>query len=167
MEREFDMIKTTFNITFGIALIFLMVSPLIADVPFFTVTGIVTTHDGSVDEDLQVRIGNKSKTDLNVLETQTDSKGKYRVTLSINIIGFVVARWVLLSLLLFLFTYFMFPEKLFLVQRTNPGFIWKIMLFYPLFSALPQEFIFCKFFFSRCAPPLDFCHILGQPDHEK
>ena len=74
------MIKTTFNITFGIALIFLMVSPLIADVPFFTVTGIVTTHDGSVDEDLQVRIGNKSKTDLNVLETQTDSKGKYRVT---------------------------------------------------------------------------------------
>ena len=78
-----------------------------------------------------------------------EERGKYRVTLSINIIGFVVARWVLLSLLLFLFTYFMFPEKLFLVQRTNPGFIWKIMVFYPLFSALPQEFIFCKFFFSR------------------
>ena len=76
-------------------------------------------------------------------------RGKYPITVTINIIGFVVVRWLLFSLLLFLFTYFTFPEKLFLVQKTNPGFIWKIILFYPLFSALPQEFIFCKFFFAR------------------
>ena len=74
------MMKITFHLAFGIAIIFLMVSPLTADVPFFTVIGTVTTHDGSVGKALQVRIGNKSKTDLNVLETQTDSKGKYRVS---------------------------------------------------------------------------------------
>ena len=78
-----------------------------------------------------------------------EERGKYRISVTINIIGFVVVRWLLFSLLLFLFTYFLFPEKLFLIQKTNPGFIWKIILFYPLFSALPQEFIFCKFFFAR------------------
>ena len=36
-----------------------------------------------------------------------------------------------------------------MIQANNPGLIWKILLFYPLFSALPQEFIFCKFFFRR------------------
>tara|TARA_A100001037_G_scaffold301767_1_gene331992 strand:- start:2858 stop:3214 length:357 start_codon:yes stop_codon:yes gene_type:complete len=36
-----------------------------------------------------------------------------------------------------------------MIQANNPGLIWKILLFYPIFSALPQEFIFCKFFFHR------------------
>ena len=33
-------------------------------------------------------------------------------------------------------TYQLFPEKLFMIQANNPGLIWKILLFYPLFSAL-------------------------------
>lgn len=36
-----------------------------------------------------------------------------------------------------------------MIQENRPGLIWKILIFYPIFSALPQEFIFCKFFFYR------------------
>ncbi len=79
----------------------------------------------------------------------SESQKKLRLTVSVEFFGFIVLRWVLFSLVLYLFTVFIFPEKLFLIQRTNPGFIWKILIFYPVFSALPQEFIFCKFFFAR------------------
>ncbi len=61
----------------------------------------------------------------------------------------VFSRWILVSALLLFLTYQLFPEKLFMIQASNPGLIWKILLFYPIFSALPQEFIFCKFFFRR------------------
>ena len=62
---------------------------------------------------------------------------------------YLFTRWVLLSVILFFFTYFFFPEKLFIIQKNNEGLISKILLFYPLLSAFPQEFIFCTFFFLR------------------
>ena len=61
----------------------------------------------------------------------------------------VVCRWVVATIILLILTYQVFPDKLFMIQENNPGLIWKILIFYPIFSALPQEFIFCKFFFHR------------------
>ena len=61
----------------------------------------------------------------------------------------LLIRWIFFSILLFFFTLFIFPEKLFIIQKNNEQLIYKIFLFYPLLSAFPQEFIFCTFFFNR------------------
>ena len=61
----------------------------------------------------------------------------------------IIIRWLFVSLILYLLTYYFFIDKLFIIQKNKPEILWKIMLLYPLFSALPQEFIFCKFFFYR------------------
>ena len=76
-------------------------------------------------------------------------KYKNKLLITKNTLIYVFIRWIVFSFGLFIFTFYVFPEKLFIVQKSNPGFIWKIMIFYPFFSALPQEFIFCKFFFAR------------------
>ena len=76
-------------------------------------------------------------------------KYKNILLITLNTLIYVFIRWIVFSFGLFIFTFYVFPEKLFIVQKSNPGFIWKIMIFYPFFSALPQEFIFCKFFFAR------------------
>ena len=77
-----------------------------------------------------------------------NSNGKEKY-ISKKIIFFVLFRWLIIVFGLLIFTFYIFPEKLFIVQTTNPGFIWKILVFYPFLSAFPQEFIFCKFFFAR------------------
>ena len=59
----------------------------------------------------------------------------------------IIIRWIIFSAILLLITYYFFNEKFFIIQKNNPEILWKIMLLYPIFSALPQEFIFCKFFF--------------------
>ena len=52
--------------------------------------------------------------------------------------------------MLYFFTNILFPEKLFIIQKSNQNsLLYKILLFYPMLSAFPQEFIFCKFFFKR------------------
>lgn len=61
----------------------------------------------------------------------------------------IIIRWIIFSTILLLITYYLFNEKFFIIQKNNPEILWKIMLLYPIFSALPQEFIFCKFFFFR------------------
>ncbi len=61
----------------------------------------------------------------------------------------IIIRWLLALILLYYFTKFFFPEKLFSLQRDNNSLLYKIIIFYPIFSALPQEFIFCTFFFNR------------------
>ena len=61
----------------------------------------------------------------------------------------IIIRWIIFSAILLLITYYFFNEKFFIIQKNNPEILWKIMLLYPIFSALPQEFIFCKFFFFR------------------
>ncbi len=83
-------------------------------------------------------------------------KNKFKVFSSINInkktILFILVRWVIASGLLYALTATVFPEKLFGIQKTNPDIVWKLLILYPILSAFPQEFIFCKFFFSRYKP---------------
>ena len=64
-------------------------------------------------------------------------------------IVFILIRWLLLSIVLYIFTFYFFPNKLFLIQKNDINLLYKIFLFYPLLSAFPQEFIFCTFFFLR------------------
>ena len=62
---------------------------------------------------------------------------------------FILIRWFLLSIILYFFTSYFFPHKLFLIQKNDINLLYKIFLFYPFLSAFPQEFIFCTFFFVR------------------
>ncbi len=66
-----------------------------------------------------------------------------------NYIIIIFIRWIVATIFIYLITYCFFNEKLFFIQKNNPNLLWKILLFYPFFSALPQEFIFCTFFFKR------------------
>jgi len=61
----------------------------------------------------------------------------------------ILFRWIIISICLTFFTYHFFPDKFLFLQKNNPNFIWLLFIFYPFFSALPQEFIFCTFFFNR------------------
>lgn len=47
------------------------------------------------------------------------------------------------------FTQWYAPERLFYLAENRPDIIPRILLFYPLLSALPQEYVFCRFFFAR------------------
>ena len=69
--------------------------------------------------------------------------------ININILIRIIIRWIFASLILLIITFYFFNEKFFIIQNNKPEILWKIMIFYPIFSALPQEFIFCKFFFYR------------------
>ena len=62
---------------------------------------------------------------------------------------FIIFRWFFALLILYNFTKILFPEKLFLLQNNNNDLLYKIFILYPIFSAFPQEFIFCTFFFKR------------------
>jgi uncharacterized protein len=64
----------------------------------------------------------------------------------------ILLRWVICSLGMLAFTYFYDPGRLFYIPLEKPQIIPLLMLFYPVFSALPQEFIFCTFFFERYKP---------------
>lgn len=61
----------------------------------------------------------------------------------------ILGRWALACVGMTAFLYFYDPERLFYLLRSKPGFIPALMVAYPLLSALPQEFIFCPFFFNR------------------
>jgi uncharacterized protein len=64
-------------------------------------------------------------------------------------IGFLLLRWAGVSLFIYGFTLWYDPDRLFHLVRERPHIIPVLLTFYPLFSALPQEFIFCNFFFRR------------------
>ena len=61
----------------------------------------------------------------------------------------IIFRWFFLCIVLYYFTKFFSPNRLFLLQKENLELLYKIFIFYPIFSAFPQEFIFCSFFFKR------------------
>ena len=61
----------------------------------------------------------------------------------------IIIRWFFALIILYYFTKFLFPEKLFLLQKNDDLLLYKIFILYPIFSAFPQEFIFCTFFFRR------------------
>ena len=61
----------------------------------------------------------------------------------------ILPRWVLCCIGMLLFTWAYDPEKLFNIILHRPGFVPFLLVLYPVLSALPQEFIFCSFFFER------------------
>lgn len=63
----------------------------------------------------------------------------------------VLIRWVLACIAIYAFTYFYDPEKLFRLLDWGPLRLAGLALGYTILSALPQEFIFCTFFFRRYA----------------
>jgi membrane protease YdiL (CAAX protease family) len=50
------------------------------------------------------------------------------------------------------FCYFYDAERLFYLPIHNPELTLFLLVAYPFISALPQEFIFCSFFFKRYQP---------------
>jgi len=63
----------------------------------------------------------------------------------------ILTRWVLCCIGMVAFTYVVAPDRLFALFLERPGMVLTLFVFYPIFSALPQEFIFCSFFFRRYA----------------
>lgn len=61
----------------------------------------------------------------------------------------VFSRWGLAVLLMVIFLWFYEPALLFSNVAQDPGLMVRIFLLYPVLSALPQEFIYCSFFFRR------------------
>jgi membrane protease YdiL (CAAX protease family) len=61
----------------------------------------------------------------------------------------ILTRWVFASIGMLAFIYFYDPERVFFLVKERPQIIPFLLLMYPLLSALPQEFIFCSFFFER------------------
>lgn len=64
----------------------------------------------------------------------------------------IVLRWVLASIAMAAFMGWYDPGHIFYLPREAPHVLPYIILVYPFFSALPQEYIFCSFFFARYKP---------------
>jgi membrane protease YdiL (CAAX protease family) len=64
----------------------------------------------------------------------------------------MLIRFVIATIAMILFMSWYDPERLFYVWHNNREFIPTLFIAYPLLSALPQEFIFCSFFFTRYYP---------------
>jgi membrane protease YdiL (CAAX protease family) len=77
---------------------------------------------------------------------------KFKSVLDVSLLKPILIRWVLASIGMLVFIYFYDIDRMFYLPRTRPEILPMIAFFYPLFSALPQEFIFCSFFFARFAP---------------
>jgi membrane protease YdiL (CAAX protease family) len=61
----------------------------------------------------------------------------------------LVFRFLMVAGFLTVITFLFFPGSLFDLPREKPGFWLALMVFYPLFSAFPQELIYRGYFFFR------------------
>ncbi len=61
----------------------------------------------------------------------------------------MLIRWVIASFAMLAFIYIYDPEKVFNLFYRRPEIIPFLLVMYPVVSGLPQEFIFCSFFFKR------------------
>ncbi|MBK9584960.1 MAG: CPBP family intramembrane metalloprotease [Alphaproteobacteria bacterium] len=61
----------------------------------------------------------------------------------------ILPRWALCSIGMLIFIYFYDPARMFYIIEQRPAAIPVILFAYPLLSALPQEMIFCGYFFER------------------
>lgn len=61
----------------------------------------------------------------------------------------ILIRWIVASFGMLLFIYLYDPQQMFGLLHYRPEIIPFLLVFYPLFSALPQELVFCSFFFAR------------------
>lgn len=64
----------------------------------------------------------------------------------------VLVRFVIVATAMTAFLYLYDPQRMLELPRERPGLMLVILLLYPVLSALPQEFIFCTFFFDRFRP---------------
>lgn len=61
----------------------------------------------------------------------------------------ILIRWVLASIAMTVFIYFYDPDRMLFLVQERPQLVIGLLFLYPVLSALPQEFIFCTFFFER------------------
>lgn len=80
---------------------------------------------------------------------KNDYKIKFFEKINLNDLKYILIRFVLISIIITLFTYIFFEEYLFNFIVEKPKMYFLVMIFYPILSVLPQEFIFRKFFFKR------------------
>ncbi len=64
-------------------------------------------------------------------------------------LGPILLRWLVCCVLMTAFLAFYDPGRLFGLAQARPEFLLMLFMIYPVLSALPQEFIFCTFFFDR------------------
>ena len=64
----------------------------------------------------------------------------------------VLVRWVVACIGMTLFLYVYDSERVLAMAMDRGWFLLTLFILYPLISALPQEFIFCSFFFERYKP---------------
>lgn len=64
----------------------------------------------------------------------------------------ILLRFVLATAGMALFILWYDPERFLYVPREHPQILPWLLIAYPLISALPQEFIFCTYFFRRYKP---------------
>lgn len=64
----------------------------------------------------------------------------------------ILLRWIPASIAMVLFILWYDPERAFFLPKHAPHIIPGLVAGYPIISALPQEFIFCTFFFARYKP---------------
>ena len=61
----------------------------------------------------------------------------------------ILVRWVLASVGMYIFIAWYAPGRTFEFAAREPLFVLFLCFAYPVLSALPQEFIFCSYFFER------------------
>ncbi len=61
----------------------------------------------------------------------------------------ILPRWIIACVVMVLFMKFFDPDRLFVMAYERPFAMIMIFTIYPILSALPQELIFCSFFFHR------------------
>lgn len=64
----------------------------------------------------------------------------------------ILIRWVFASIGMVIFLYLYDPDRMFYILENRPKLAIILVFAYPVFSALPQELVFCSFFFVRYAP---------------
>lgn len=64
----------------------------------------------------------------------------------------LLIRWVFACIAMTLFLYWYDAERILAMAMERGGFVIILLFMYPILSALPQEFIFCSFFFERYKP---------------
>ena len=61
----------------------------------------------------------------------------------------ILIRWVFAYFAMLGFIYLIDAERVFFIIKERPQIVPYLLFMYPILSALPQEFIFCSFFFER------------------
>lgn len=82
-----------------------------------------------------------------VLRKECDVKLFEKINL--NDLKYILIRFILISIIMVLFTYIFFEEYFFRFAIEKSKLYFFVMIFYPILSVIPQEFIFRKFFFKR------------------